>query len=103
MPPENKPVGAEIVACRGFLAAELASLSRLEIILALGAIAHQAVLGALALRQRTAAFKHGALHALPSGVTLADSYHCSRYNTNTGRLTVEMFDAVIATLRERLG
>ena len=103
VPPENKPVGAEIVACRPFLAAELASLTRLEIILALGQIAHQAVLAALALPQRTAKFTHGALHALPSGVTLADSYHCSRYNTNTGRLTVAMFDRIIATLRARLG
>ena len=102
VPPENKPVGAEIATCRGFLAAELAGLTRLELILALGAIAHQAVLAALALPQRTAKFAHGARHALPSGVTLADSYHCSRYNTNTGRLTVAMFDAVIAALRARL-
>jgi uracil-DNA glycosylase family 4 len=102
VPPENKPVGPEIAACRIFLAAELATLSRLEIILALGTIAHQAVLGALALPQRAFKFAHGALHALPSGVALADSYHCSRYNTNTGRLTVAMFDAVIAALRARL-
>ena|SRR5579871_547701 len=102
VPPENKPVGAEIVACRRFLAAEVASLSRLVAILALGAIAHQAILAALDLPQRTAKFRHGAQHALPNGVTLADSYHCSRYNTNTGRLTIEMFDAVIAALRARL-
>jgi len=99
VPPENKPVGAEIAACRAFLAAELATLTRLAAILALGAIAHQAVLSAFGLPQRTAKFTHGAQHALPNGVTLADSYHCSRYNTNTGRLTVEMFDAVIAALR----
>jgi len=103
VPPENKPIGAEIAACRDFLAAELAALQRLEIILALGAIAHQAVLAALGLRQASAKFRHGALHALPGGLTLADSYHCSRYNTNTGRLTVEMFDQVIASLRARLG
>jgi uracil-DNA glycosylase family 4 len=103
VPPENKPVGAEIAACRRYLAAELAALARLEIVLALGAIAHQAVLAALGLRQASAKFRHGALHTLPSGLTLADSYHCSRYNTNTGRLTVEMFDAVIAQIRAKLG
>ncbi|MBV8167910.1 MAG: uracil-DNA glycosylase, partial [Alphaproteobacteria bacterium] len=102
VPPENKPVGAEIAACRPFLAAEIAALPRLAVILALGAIAHQAVLASLKLRQAAARFGHGALHALPGGVTLADSYHCSRYNTNTGRLTVEMFDAVIAAIRARL-
>ncbi len=102
VPPENKPVGAEIAACRPFLASEIAGLPRLAVILALGAIAHQAVLASLKLRQAAARFGHGALHALPGGVTLADSYHCSRYNTNTGRLTVEMFDAVIAAIRIRL-
>lgn len=103
VPPENKPVGAEIAACRRFLEAEIAGLPGLGMILALGAIAHQAVLASLKLRQASAKFAHGALHALPGGVTLADSYHCSRYNTNTGRLTVAMFDAVIAGLRKRLG
>jgi uracil-DNA glycosylase family 4 len=103
VPPENKPVGAEIVACRGFLSAELAALTRLEVILALGVIAHQAVLAGLKLRQASATFRHGAFHTLPGGLTLADSYHCSRYNTNTGRLTVEMFDAVITSLRAKLG
>ena len=103
VPPENKPVGAEIAACRSFLEAEIASLPRLEVILALGAIAHQAVLASLKVRQATAKFAHGAQHALPNALTLADSYHCSRYNTNTGRLTVEMFDAVIAAIRTRLG
>ena len=102
VPPENKPVGAEIAACRPFLAAELAGLPRLRVILALGAIAHQAVLASLGLRQASARFGHGALHALPGGITLADSYHCSRYNTNTGRLTIEMFDAVIAAIRAKL-
>jgi uracil-DNA glycosylase family 4 len=102
VPPENKPVGQEIAACRPFLAAEIAGLSRLEVILALGAIAHQAVLASLKLRQASAAFRHGALHALPGGATLADSYHCSRYNTNTGRLTLAMFDQVIAAIRARL-
>jgi uracil-DNA glycosylase family 4 len=102
VPPENKPVGQEITACRPFLAAEIAGLTRLQVILALGAIAHQAVLASLKLRQANARFGHGALHPLPGGVTLADSYHCSRYNTNTGRLTIAMFDDVIATLRALL-
>ena len=102
VPPENKPTGAEIATCRSFLAAELQSLKRLAVILALGRIAHAAVLASLGVRQAAAKFSHGALHALPGGVTLADSYHCSRYNTNTGRLTVAMFDAVIAAIRARL-
>jgi uracil-DNA glycosylase family 4 len=102
VPPENKPVGQEVAACRPFLAAELAGLTRLQVILALGAIAHQAVLASLALRQASVRFRHGALHSLPSGVTLADSYHCSRYNTNTGRLTIAMFDDVIAAIRALL-
>jgi uracil-DNA glycosylase family 4 len=102
VPPENKPVGQEIAACRPFLLAEIAALKRLKVILALGAIAHQAVLASLKLPQRSAAFGHGAIHALPGGLTLADSYHCSRYNTNTGRLTIEMFDRVIAAIRTRL-
>jgi uracil-DNA glycosylase family 4 len=102
VPPENKPVGQEMTACRPFLAAEIAALTRLEVILALGAIAHQAVLASLKLRQADMPFRHGALHSLPGGVTLADSYHCSRYNTNTGRLTLAMFDAVIAAIRALL-
>jgi uracil-DNA glycosylase family 4 len=102
VPPENKPTGGEIATCRGFLAAEIKSLTRLAAILALGQIAHQAVLASLGVRQASAKFAHGARHALADGLMLADSYHCSRYNTNTGRLTVAMFDAVIADLRARL-
>ena len=96
VPPQNKPETVEIAACRPFLAAELAALPRLRAILALGAIAHHAVLAAKGLRRAAYPFKHGALHELPDGTLLADSYHCSRLNTNTGTLTTKMFDAVFA-------
>jgi uracil-DNA glycosylase family 4 len=102
VPPQNKPETAEIVACRPFLAGELAALPRLRTVLALGAIAHHAVLAAKGLRRAPYPFAHGALHTLPDGLTLADSYHCSRLNTNTGTLTTEMFEAVFAAIAERL-
>jgi uracil-DNA glycosylase family 4 len=101
VPPENKPTPLEIAGCRAFLAAEIAAMPRLAAILALGAIAHGSVLAALGERPSRRPFKHGAIHELESGLLLADSYHCSRYNTNTGRLTAEMFEAVIAALRAR--
>ena len=103
VPPQNKPEPAELAACRQFLAAELAALSRVRAILALGAIAHNAVLDARGLRRAAYKFAHGAMHALPDGLVLADSYHCSRLNTNTGKLTVAMFEAVFAVLAETLG
>ncbi len=103
VPPENKPTTAEIRTCLQFLAAELAGLERLEIVLALGTVAHGAVLAALGHRKSRYAFGHGALHELPGGPLLADSYHCSRYNTNTRRLTVEMFEAVFTEIKTRLG
>jgi uracil-DNA glycosylase family 4 len=96
VPPENKPLPAEITTCRPYFQHELSGLPRLKVLLALGQIAHQQVLAALGLRQAAYRFAHGAVHALPSGLHLADSYHCSRYNTNTGRLTTEMFEAVFA-------
>jgi uracil-DNA glycosylase len=102
VPPENKPEPAEIKRCNGFLAAELAQLPRLKVVVALGSIAHQAVLAALAERRAAFPFAHGAVHALGGGLLLADSYHCSRYNTNTGRLTPAMFEAVFAEVRRRL-
>ena len=102
VPPQNKPLPAEIAACRQFLAGEMAGLSGLRAILALGAIAHDAVLAARDLRRGRFPFAHGALHTLPDGRLLADSYHCSRLNTNTGRLTAAMFEAVFVTLLERL-
>ena len=102
VPPQNKPETVEIAACRPFLAAELSALPRLRAILALGAIAHHAVLAAKGLRRAAYPFAHGALHELPGGPILADSYHCSRLNTNTGTLTTAMFEAVFATIIERL-
>jgi uracil-DNA glycosylase family 4 len=98
VPPENKPLPAEIAACRPYFQQELAGLPGLTAILALGQIAHRQVLATMGLSQSAYPFAHGALHTLPSGLSLADSYHCSRYNTNTGRLTVEMFEAVFTRL-----
>ncbi len=103
VPPENKPTNVEIKTCGRFLAEELAALPRLRAVLALGTVAHGAVLAALGHRKSHCAFAHAAVHALPGGLMLADSYHCSRYNTNTGRLTTEMFEAVFADLKDRLG
>lgn len=103
LPPQNKPVPAEIAACRRFLAGEIGSLRSLKAIVALGRIAHDAVLAALTCKRNGYKFAHGAVHTLPNGLLLADSYHCSRYNTNTGVLTPEMFEAVFADLRRRLG
>ena len=102
VPPANKPVGAEINACRPFLISEIAAMPRLAVVLALGVVAHGAVLRSLGHKQSHCKFTHGAQHALPNGLILADSYHCSRYNTNTGRLTTEMFEAVFAALRAAL-
>ena len=102
VPPENKPTGPEIKSCRQFLESEIAAMPRVEALLALGAVAHGAVLASLGLVRSRYPFAHGALHELPSGHLLADSYHCSRYNTNTGRLTETMFDQVFESLRRRL-
>ena len=102
VPPENKPVGAEIANCRPFLANEIACLASLRVILALGTIAHNSVLAALGLRRAAYPFGHGAAHDLPNGLWLIASYHCSRYNTNTGRLTPAMFEDVFAAIRQRL-
>jgi uracil-DNA glycosylase len=102
VPPQNKPEPAEVAACRGFLAAEIAHLRQLRAILALGAIAHHTVLAALGLKRAPYPFAHGARYELPGGLLLADSYHCSRLNTNTGTLTQEMFEAVFAALVSHL-
>ena len=102
VPPENKPTPAEINACRPFLVREIAAMPRLRAILALGLIAHGTVLAALGERRARYAFGHGALHELPAGLVLADSYHCSRYNTNTGRLTEAMFRSVFEGIRTAL-
>jgi uracil-DNA glycosylase len=102
VPPQNKPEPREIAACRSFLEAEIAASPGLRAFVALGAIAHDAVLAALGLRRAMFRFSHGALHALPDGRLLADSYHCSRLNTNTGKLSAAMFEAVFAALIHRL-
>jgi uracil-DNA glycosylase family 4 len=101
VPPGNKPVGAEVGNCRPFLTGEIAAMDELEIILCLGGLSHGAVLTTLGARKSRYPFKHGALHEV-NGLTIADSYHCSRYNTNTGRLTGEMFEAVFVGIRNRL-
>lgn len=103
LPPQNKPEPGEIRACNGYVAEELAMLPPGSAILALGTIAHQAVLMVLNLRKSSFAFGHGARHELPGGLTLYDSYHCSRYNTQTKRLTTEMFEAVIEDIAKYLG
>ena len=102
VPPENKPVGAEINACRPFLQAEIAAMKNLRVIVALGTLSHATTLSALGEKRSAWKFGHGAQHELPGGVLLADSYHCSRYNTNTRRLTEAMFHDVFRAVRERL-
>ena len=103
VPPENKPVGAEMKACRPFLERTIAANSDLKAIVALGRIAHDVTLSALGVRRADFPFAHAAEHRLPSGTILFDSYHCSRYNTNTGRLTPEMFRAVFQRVHAHLG
>jgi uracil-DNA glycosylase family 4 len=101
VPPANLPQPAEIRACNAFLKAELAAMPRLRVVLALGTLAHDALLRALGIRLASAKFAHGAVHGLPGGLLLADSYHVSRYNTSTRRLTAEMFEAVVAEVIRR--
>ncbi len=103
VPPENKPVPAEIKACNGFLKAEIGGLPRLAAMLALGTIAHNAALTAAGEKRSQYPFRHGAEHKLASGLVLFDSYHCSRYNTNTGKLTEAMFHQVFGQIAGRLG
>jgi uracil-DNA glycosylase len=102
LPPQNKPMPAEIASCNHFLAAEMA-LRPPRAVLALGRIAHAAVLRARALKVAAYAFSHHAIHDLPGGLRLFDSYHCSRYNTQTKRLTEAMFGAVICDIADFLG
>ena len=114
VPPENKPEPSEIKACNAFLRAEIAAMPNLTVILSLGLVSHGAVLRALGLKASAATFAHGAIHRIqeekkeknaafpesripnPESLFLLNSYHCSRYNINTGRLTAGMFDAVVA-------
>ena len=102
VPPHNRPTGLELRTCRRFLESEVRALTSLKAILALGTVAHATVLAALGQRQRDFPFAHGAIHRLAGGPWLADSYHCSRYNVNTRRLTPAMFEAVFTALRECL-
>lgn len=102
VPPQNKPLPAEIASCNSFLGARIASLPRLKAIIALGRIAHDSTLTALGCRKSKYPFGHGAQHAPSDGLTLFDSFHCSRYNTNTRRLTPEMFHAVFAAVKAHL-
>ena len=98
VPPANLPTPLEARTCNGFLTGELRGLPNVRAALALGVLAHDAVLRALAIKPSAFKFAHGALHALPGGLVLADSYHVSRYNTSTRRLTTEMFEAVVERL-----
>ncbi|MGR9115040.1 MAG: uracil-DNA glycosylase [Gammaproteobacteria bacterium] len=98
LPPQNKPTGSEINTCNPFLAAEIKQLGSGSVILALGSIAHQAVLKAYGMRLNSAAFGHNRFYDLPGGLYLVDSYHSSRYNVQTKRLTEEMFEAVFHTI-----
>jgi uracil-DNA glycosylase family 4 len=102
LPPENKPVGAEINTCNSYLQNELLGLEAASVVLALGGIAHKAVVRALQLRQTDFRFAHGHVHKIGDATLLLDSYHCSRYNTNTGRLTPEMFRQVFEKARALL-
>jgi uracil-DNA glycosylase family 4 len=102
LPPENKPEPGEIRTCNGYLQAELAAAKEIRVILALGLVAHKAVLMALGLKQSALTFAHGARHALPDGRVLVDSYHCSRYNTQTRRLTSADFQDVFRKIRDEL-
>lgn len=100
VPPQNKPTPAEIKTCNQYIQQELLALSQNHIVLALGRIAHETTLRSLGLRLKDYPFGHGAVHELPDQFTLVDSYHCSRYNTSTKRLTVEQFEAVFAKIKE---
>ncbi len=102
LPPANKPETAEVVACNAYLKTELAAMPRGTVVLALGNVAHAAVLRALGLKAKDFVFGHAVRHELAGGVTLYDSYHCSRYNTQTRRLTEAMFHAVFASIKEEL-
>jgi uracil-DNA glycosylase len=101
LPPDNKPVGAEINTCNTFLANELHALPKGSVVLALGGIAHRAIVKAMGRRQADFKFGHEALHDL-GDFQMLDSYHCSRYNTNTGRLTTAMFASVFAKAKALL-
>ena len=101
VPPGNRPLAAEIRSCNPFLSRELKALPRLDTVLALGGLAHQAILDAVGARRSAFPFAHGAIHEPADGLVLVDSYHCSRLNTNTGRLTWKMFRRIFTTIAGR--
>lgn len=102
VPPQNKPTTAEIKTCNQYLQQELLALPGNTVVLALGRIAHEAILRALQIRLKEFPFGHEAIHVIPHHFTLVDSYHCSRYNTQTRRLTVEQFENVFARIKTLL-
>lgn len=102
VPPENKPTPAEIRTCRPFLTAQIRSMPNLKAILSLGAIAHDSVCAALEVRKKNFGFAHGACHTT-GDLALVSSYHCSRYNTNTGVLTARMFETVVVLAKRSAG
>jgi len=102
VPPANLPEPAEVTTCNRFLRAEFQAMTNLRAVLALGVLAHAAVLKACGIPPTRIRFRHGEIHALPDGLLLANSYHVSRYNTNTGRLTTAMFSDVVANVLARL-
>ncbi len=102
VPPANLPVPVEVQTCNRFLMADLQAMPELRVVLALGVLAHAAALRACGIPPGRVRFRHGAIHELPDGLLLANSYHVSRYNTNTGRLTTEMFEAVMFAIVQRL-
>lgn len=102
LPPENKPTGGEVNVCNDFLKVEIAKLKKATAIMALGTVAHKAVLKACDIKQKEFAFGHNSKHALPNGLWLFDSYHCSRYNTSTKRLTTAMFEDVFKNIRQHI-
>ncbi len=99
VPPQNKVTPQEIRTCNSYLQATIQKLTELKVILSLGAVSHSAVLTAFGLKKSAYPFGHGAVHDLPRGIVLIDSYHCSRYNTNTGVLTTEMFENVFEKIK----
>lgn len=102
LPPANKPTATEVNTCNQYLQTELECMRSGSVVLALGAIAHKAVVRALGLKQTAYVFRHGKHHRLPDDRHLLDSYHCSRYNTQTGRLTPQMFGRVFGKVTKLL-
>ncbi len=103
VPPANLPVPAEVATCNRFLTAELAAMPALRVVLSLGVLSHAAMLRASALPVTRLRFRHGEMHTLPDGLKLANSYHVSRYNTSTKRLSTQMFEDVVGMIKEELG